>query len=52
MGDEGEREKKSLKQFESAIIIFKTLCANFNKKSQLCPNISQNKAYIHCMGGT
>lgn len=42
MGDEGER-KKTLKQFESAIIIFKTLCANFNKNLSFVPIYHKTK---------
>lgn len=38
-----EKEKKSLKQFEGAIIIFKTLCANFNKNLSFVPIYHKTK---------
>lgn len=38
-----EKEKKSLKQFESAITIFKTLCANFNKNLSFAPIYHKTK---------
>lgn len=45
VGDEGKR-KRSLKQFETAIIIFKTLCANFNKKISALPQYNHKTKLI------